>query len=216
MIHYPAFIDYELPNGEGVAAVVRGWNRLEKLLLFGTGIRSEDICELELPQLRVLSMYHLSPPVPLDWLAENRSMSNLTKLAFHPRAEGTPLVGPEELRALIRSPYLKKIRHLQLRYTDIGDIGISYLVKAGWLRRLRVLDLRHGTVTNRGARLLAESPDFSHLQRLDLRRNRLRRSGVRLLEDAGDEFGVTVLVEHQQRPDSTGYTDDYLVDGEID
>lgn len=215
-IRYNAFIAYEPPAGPGVAAVVRNWRRLERLLLYGTGIRSEDISELDLPALRVLALYHFHAPAPLDWLAENPAMANLTKLALQPRPEGIAAAGPEGFRELLRSPHLRRIRHLQLRYTDIGDRGMADLVRSGWLRRLRVLDLRHGTVTNRGARSLVEAPDFGNLQRLDLQRNRIRRTGVRLLEDAGDEFGVVVSVEHQQRSEGLGSPDDELFDPEID
>ena len=77
----------------------------------------------------------------------------------------------EQVRALVRSTHLKKLTHLQLRLSDMGDDGIREFIASGILKQLKWLDLRHGCVTDEGARLLAECPDAKHLERIDLSRN---------------------------------------------
>jgi hypothetical protein len=159
-----------------------------------------------LGHLRVLRIYHLGImdtrgeragyAYPLDVLAANAALGNVTHLLFHPHqeeyrgypapVEGYPSFLPlAQVRALFLSPHLPKLTRLQLRLSDMGDEGCREIVASGILRRLRRLDLRHGRITDEGARILAACPDLKHLERLDLSRNAVTAEGARALQAAG-------------------------------
>jgi hypothetical protein len=151
---------------------------------------------------------------PVKDLAANPALSGLTHLLIHPHATfDEPNIRLEDMRALVRSPHLRNLRHLQLRLSDMGDAGVAEIIAAGVLRRLEVLDLRHGVVTDEGARLLAACPDVRHLRCLDLQRNRLTPAGVAALE----AVGVPVRLDNQQQPGADGaYDDYYLYEGDVE
>src|SRR5262249_24283367 len=99
---------------------------------------------------------------------------------LHGRARGAFLT-LEELAAVVRSPHLRSLTHLQLRCSNAGDAGIEEVIASGILKRLKVLDLRFGTVTDEGARALARCPDAAGLEMLDLEFNMLTDEGVEAL-----------------------------------
>ena len=151
-----------------------------------------------LTNLRVLRVYHLGKDgtnvwhrgereryeYPLDVLADNSALANLTHLLFHPHHEewgGSSFLPLEQVRALLTSKYLPRLTHLQLRLSSMGDEGCDALASSGILKRLRWLDLRHGCITDRGAHVLAACPDLKHLEYLDLCRNGLTESGITAL-----------------------------------
>ncbi len=182
--------------------------RLEELHLL---CKEYDVKKLfssrKLTRLRVLRIYHLGVrradqqegrryEYPLDVLAKNRTFGNLTHLLFHPHhAEYHPDYfekGPRpsflplgQVRALVRSPHLRKLTHLQLRLSNMGDEGCAELVRSGILGRLKWLDLRHGCVTDKGADTLAACPDLPRLEHLDLSRNALTKKGIAALRATG-------------------------------
>lgn len=157
-------------------------------------------------QLRVLRIAHYgvygrrsdaSPyAYPLDVLAKNPAYRNLTHLLFHPHHEewhrehsgsdrkGSFLPLPA-VRALLHSPHLQGLTHLQLRLSNMGDEGVREIVNSGVLSRLVDLDLRHGCITDVGAKILVEHKDTQRLQRLDLGGNALSGEGVALLTELG-------------------------------
>jgi uncharacterized protein (TIGR02996 family) len=200
-------------DGEHVVAIVEKMTRLEELHLLAHNVAEEQIFALRtLTNLRVLRLYH-GHPAPLSALADNPTFANLTHLLLHPHAswEGSSLP-LEDVRALVRSPHLTKLRHLQLRLSDMGDAGIRAIVESGILERLDVLDLRHGCVTDAGAMLLALRPDVRHLKLLDLQRNRLTSVSIDLMP-----LGPDVRVDHQHQPDESGeHNDDYLLEGDVE
>ncbi len=203
------------PNGRTVVPLVAEMSRLEELYLFAHDVDAAGLFRLtNLTRLRVLQLYHLNE-YPLEALAGNPNFGGLTHLLLHPHAtpwDGSALELPA-VRALVRSPHLPNLTHLQLRLSDMGDAGVEEIVRSGILRRLTVLDLRHGAVTDAGARLLAECPDVKHLKRLDLQRNRLTGAGIALLRAAG----VNAKLVNQHQPDETGaYNDDYLYEGDVE
>src|SRR5262249_29914364 len=140
------------------------------------------ILALDLPHLRVFQHYH-GRVYPLDVLAANPALGALTHLLCFPHSFA-PEPGEEvnegygtaisrtNVRAVLTSPHLRSLTHLQLRACDGGDGTIEDVVASGVLDRLRVLDLRHGYVTDRGARLLADCPYARRLELLDLVNNR--------------------------------------------
>src|SRR5262249_61297599 len=75
-------------------------------------------------------------------------------------------------RAVVTSPHLTSLTHLQLRCCDGGDGLIDDIVASGVLKRLKMLDLRHGHVTDAGARVLAGCSDARNLEAVDLINNR--------------------------------------------
>jgi hypothetical protein len=163
---------------------------------------------------------------PLEVLAANATLGNLTTLQFHPhyhREHGGVTeeadLGPEvayiplsAVTALMRATNLPKLRHLQLRLSSMGDMGVRQIVDSGLLARLEVLDLRHGCVTDRGARILAGCPDARRLRRLDLSRNRLTEEGVRRLK----ALGIEASVEDQWGLGNDGHYTSYLQEGDFE
>jgi uncharacterized protein (TIGR02996 family) len=154
-----------------------------------------------LTHLRVLRAYHVGRrrrdggdseyEYPLGVLAANPSLANLTHLQFHPHFAEDGYEGDErsyipldQVRALLRGKHLKKLTHLQLRLSDMGDEGVREIVASGILKRLKWLDLRHGCITDAGARLFAECPDARNLERLDLSRNAVSAAGLAVLRQA--------------------------------
>ncbi|HEY7155909.1 MAG TPA: TIGR02996 domain-containing protein [Gemmataceae bacterium] len=153
--------------------------RLEKMRLFVRGYDPAKLFALpNLTSLRVLQIHNLEERHPLEVLAENAALSNLTHLLLHPHASRDVLIGLAGVRAVIQSPHLRSLTHLQLRCSDLGDVGCTEIVTSGILKRLKVLDLRHGEITDAGARILADCSDLQRLELLDIDRNGLTQTGI--------------------------------------
>jgi uncharacterized protein (TIGR02996 family) len=185
----------------GLAHAVAAMPRVEVLDLYCKEYDSGALYQLtNLTHLRELRIYHLggraragfNPIYPLNVLANNPVFANLTHLLFHPHlGEDLDNDGPisyipvEQVRALVRSPHLKKLTHLQLRLSDMGDDGVREIIASGILKQLKWLDLRGGRISDGGAKLLAACPDAKHLEHLDLSRNAVTSAGLRALRKAG-------------------------------
>jgi uncharacterized protein (TIGR02996 family) len=160
-----------------------------------------------LSKLRILQHYH-GHAYPLEALAANPALARLTHLLCfphkHARLEpGRPgwssAISRAGVAAVVRSPHLNSLTHLQLRCCDGGDDMVEDVIASGILKRLRVLDLRHGRVTDKGATFLAARPEGKGLE-LDLVNNRLTSAGIAALQVAG----ARVRAEDQQtRPYDT-------------
>jgi uncharacterized protein (TIGR02996 family) len=202
-----------------LAPLVGRMPRLEELSVFGHIYGREagrpDLSALfsspTLGNLRLLRYYH-GHTYPLEALAANPALGRLTHLLCFPHSFAREIdrrtvrtaIGRAGVRAIVTSPHLTALTHLQLRCCDGGDPMVEDIVASGVLRRLKVLDLRHGHVTDRGARLLASCPEARNLEVLDLINNRLTPSGVAALRRAR----VPVRAERQQdRP----YHDDSIL-----
>jgi uncharacterized protein (TIGR02996 family) len=188
--------------------------RLEELYIFGH-INSTDmgradlrriVSPLTLYNLCVFQHYH-GHAYPLEALAGNPALGRLTHLLCFPHDFAgeydqttsrftSTAIGRAGVRAVVTSPYLTALTHLQLRCCDGGDPMIGDIVASGVLKRLKVLDLRHGHVSDEGARRLAGSPELRHLELLDLTNNRLTDAGVAALRATG----VRLVSEGQQSP----------------
>jgi uncharacterized protein (TIGR02996 family) len=186
----------------GLEQILISMPRLEELHLLTNSCNLLTLFSSpDLTRLRVLRVYHQGEhrgenrryEYPLDVLAANPAFSNLTHLQFHPHyaeesnEDGSDLsyIPLEQIRALVRSPHLKKLTHLQLRLSDMGDDGVREIIASGILKQLKWLDLRHGCVTDEGARLLTAHPDAKLLERLDLSRNAVTAEGLAALRAAG-------------------------------
>ena len=186
---------------QGLEHLVGGMKRVEVLNLYCKGYESAPLFKLtNLTHLRELRIYHLGGydwdrryEYALDVLAKNPTFANLTHLLFHPHgAEGgdeddkdKSYIPLKQVQALVRSPHLKKLTHLQLRLSDMGDDGVREIIASGILKQLKWLDLRHGAITDAGANLFAASPDAKNLEHLDLSRNGVSAKGLSALRKAG-------------------------------
>src|SRR5262249_22665516 len=97
------------------------------------------------------------------------------------------------LQDVLYSPFLKRLRTLDLRGCGVRHIGAHVVATAQPLTALRRLLLSGNAVGDVGARALAESPHLGGLEVLDL-----RDSGTRLkpatVEARRARFGGRVLL----------------------
>jgi uncharacterized protein (TIGR02996 family) len=153
--------------------------RIEELRLYASHYAPARLFSLSnLSSLRVLQLYCLAERYPLEVLARNPALGNLTHLLLHPQAFIEPLIDLTGVRAIVNSRHLRSLTHLQLHGSDLGDVGCTEIVTSSILKRLKVLDLRHGEITDAGARILADCPDLRRLELLDIERNALTQSGI--------------------------------------
>jgi hypothetical protein len=166
----------------------------------------EKLFALPMPYLRTLHVYHLHD-YPLGILAANASLKHLITLSCWPHAlephANEAYIRPEGFRALVDSPHLQSLAHLELYLTDIGDEEMNFLVKSGILRQLRVLDLWSSRVSDTGAQTLAACPDLRRLAKLRLAQNQLTESGIEALKatgvnlDAEEQFSAEEIADYQ-------------------
>jgi uncharacterized protein (TIGR02996 family) len=178
----------------GLERLVAEMARIEELHLICKSYTSAALFALpNLTNLRVLRMYAQGEPysagayeIPLDVLAANPTLGNLTHLALHPHfAFDRSFIPLRRVEPVFRSPHLKNLTHLQLRLSDMGDDGVRALIGSGVLKRLKWLDLRYGCITDEGARLLVACPDAKNPERIDLSRNAVTATGLAALRTAG-------------------------------
>ncbi len=192
--------------GEHVYDFVKQMPDVEELRIFAHVRDAKKLVALPMPNLRVFELYH-GWSYPLDKLASNTSLTNLTHLHCHPHGledDNPPYIRLAGLKAVCRSPHLKKLTHLRLRLTDFGDKGAEEIVSSGILKQLKVLDLRHGCMSDKGAKALAASPDLKNLTLLDVSFNALTKEGI----DALKATGVPLAANHMHT-DTAYDPDDY-------
>jgi uncharacterized protein (TIGR02996 family) len=213
-------------DGEQAFHLIKQMPNLEELYLFAHRVDTGKIASLKMPNLRVFQLYH-STQYPLDKLANNPSLTQLTAILCHPHAlepdgesddeDGTvhAYIRLKHLRAICRSPYLQNLSILRLRLTDFGDQGAREIVQSGILQRLTVLDLQGGCLSDEGAEIFANCPDLRHLERLNLSRNALTPHGIELLQKTG--VSIDVSSQHNERPPfAENAFLEYLYDGDIE
>ncbi len=196
--------------GAELAEVLRKMPLLEELHVHVPVWRIEDVFGLDtLGRLRVME-YNFCQHAPLEELAGNRSLGNLTHLLIHGVPGGwdyselsdDPMSG---LGQLVNSKKLPRLTHLQLHWLWNNDAVCEEVVASGILKRLQVLDLAFGWVTDHGARVLARCRDARRLKELNLSYNALTGAGVSVLEEAG----VRVVAAHQRDADDVGHPPDH-------
>src|SRR5579871_4283305 len=148
-----------------------------------------------LNNLRVLQVCGYNDPYPLEVLAGNPALKNLTHLQLQCVQSGDLLIDLAGARAIVHSPHLPKLTHLQMHRANLGDVGCTDIVTSGILKRLKVLDLRHGEITDSGARTLADCPDLRNLELLDIERNGLTQTGIDALRRV---LGGALRADNQQ------------------
>jgi uncharacterized protein (TIGR02996 family) len=199
-------------NGEGVVALVKKMPLLEELCASAHHVETPELFSLPLPHLRKLRVEHVCE-YPLEILAANKSLTNLTHLSLWPHAlepgDSAAYITCAGASALFWSPHLKSLTDLELRNSDTGDEGIAALVESGMLRRLKTLSLDGGCITDEGARTLAACKDLTHLESLRLCDNMIGDEGQAALRDTG----VNVAFGQQFDPDDREEFE-YLMDGD--
>jgi uncharacterized protein (TIGR02996 family) len=221
--------DDEYPNchtsGELAHHVVKQMPNVEELYLLAHRVDANKLFVLPMPKLRVLQLYH-SNRYPLDKLAANKTLTNLTTILCHPHAlddggddeegGGGAYIRFTHLKAICRSPQLSKLIHLRLRLTDFGDKGADEIIASGILKRLKTLDLQGGCITDKGAQKLAACADLKNLEHLNLRSNALTDTGVKALKATGVKLDVAN--QHNQQPGEfgDGGMPEYLFEGDIE
>jgi hypothetical protein len=208
-------------SGELAYHLVKQMPNLEELYLLAHRVDANKIFSLPMPRLRVLQLYH-SDSYPLDKLAANRSLANLSTLLCHPHAldfdreEEGAYIRLSHLRAICRSQHLKSLTNLCLRLTDFGDAGAKEIVESGILKRLKVLDLQGGCITDEGARLLSGSADLKHLEYLNLSRNALTKAGEQVITATGVKSSVSSQHGEASGDFGDGEIPEYLFEGDIE
>jgi hypothetical protein len=204
----------------GIDRLIAGMPRIEELHLLCKEYDSAALFALpNLTNLRVLRMYALGDPnnydnfeIPLDVLAQNKALGNLTHLLLHPHfADDRSFIPLGRVAPVFRSPHLKNLTHLQLRLSDMGDAGVQEIVSSGILKRLKALDLRHGCITDQGAALFAACSDARNLERLDLSRNCVSSAGLSALHNAGVNAVANKPLTIEELADNT-----YLHEGDFE
>lgn len=205
----------------GIDRLIAEMPHIEELHLLCKEYDSGSLFALpNLTRLRVLRMYSLGEPyarddkyeIPLDVLAANPALGNLSHLLLHPHfADDRSFIPLGRVASLLRSKYLTRLTHLQLRLSDMGDEGVGEIVASGILKRLKVLDLRHGAITDDGARIFAACPDARRLERLDLSRNAVTEVGLAALRKAG----VNAVANHPLSPEELA-DGQYLHEGDFE
>ncbi|QJW96556.1 TIGR02996 domain-containing protein [Frigoriglobus tundricola] len=206
-------------SGAFVHGVVARMPQLEELYLYAHSMEPAALFALPLSRLRILRVDH-EMSYPLDVLAANSLLGNLTHILCHPHAQRPEdphaYIRLDQLRALCRSPHLPRLTYLQLCLTDFGDEGAEEVIASGVLKRLRVLDLSYGCMTDSGAIALAACSDLKNLSLLDLTMNSLTEVGIAALTATGVPFKADQQhAEHPSRIDEHGYLE-YLSYGDIE
>lgn len=207
-------------NGAVAFHYLKQMPNVEEIYLLVHGVDTKKLFALPMPKLRILQLYH-SNSYPLEKLAANPSLGNLTTLLCHPHAmeyddeETGAYIRLPHLRAVCRSPHLKALSNLRLRLTDFGDAGAKEIVESGILKRLKVLDVQGGCITDTGARLLADCPDLKHLDYLNLSRNALTKAGAKAIAATGVKADVSA--QHGESGEAgEGEIPEYLFEGDIE
>jgi uncharacterized protein (TIGR02996 family) len=209
-------------SGELAYHLVKQMPNIEELYLLAHQVDGDKLFVLPMPNLRVFQLYH-SNNYPLEKLAANKTLTNLTAILCHPHAidyddaDDGAYIRLAQLRAICRSPHLKGLTHLRLRLTDFGDKGAKEIVDSGILKRLKMLDLLGGSMTDKGAKLLADCPDLKHLEFLHLSNNALTAEGTKAIKATGVKCDLS---EQHGDDDESEFGDDeipgYLFDGDIE
>ncbi|HEY1191114.1 MAG TPA: TIGR02996 domain-containing protein [Gemmata sp.] len=214
LCHSTMVSPFETLTAQQVLDLLTKCPRLEELYLNnGLAEAHRLFASPMLSQVRVLQYYYgtdgsrfdRNPPRPITYelagLANNPAIANVNTLRFHPGRHSVLLL--PQVDALLQSPHLPKLAHLQLHMTTFGDDICPRLIASGILKRLKTLDLGYGNMTDAGAQQLAACADTKQLQVLDLSRNALTPAGVAALRSAG--VRVVADAQHAANEDYPEY-----------
>ncbi|MBX9681361.1 MAG: TIGR02996 domain-containing protein [Gemmataceae bacterium] len=86
--------------------------------------------------------------------------------------------------SLAASPFLKRIRFLDLSDNMLGNRSLRVLAQSPWLTNLQGLNLSSSLLSDAGLAALVASPYLTNLEELYLCDNRIGRSGIRALTES--------------------------------
>jgi uncharacterized protein (TIGR02996 family) len=203
-------------RGDRVYDFVKQMPDVEELRICAHVRDASKLMAMPMPNLRVFQLYH-GWSYPLEKLAANKSVANLTHLLCHPHAlehDDEPYIRLKQLRAICRAPHLTKLTHLCLRNSDVGDAGAKEIAESGILKRLRVLELQLGCISDKGAKALAASPDIKNLRVLDLTHNALTQEGIAALQATGVK--LVAKDQHDQTRFDPDEENEFLWQGDVE
>jgi uncharacterized protein (TIGR02996 family) len=199
-------------SGETAVDLVARRPRIEELYLFAHQVDMKQLFALKnLTKLRILQLYH-NHHYPLEVLADNPALKNLNQVFFYPHMpdDQESQISLESVRALVCSPHLTSLTHLQLRLSDMGDEGCEELVRSGIFKRLKMLDMKYGRIGDEGAEILVACADVKNLDLLEISFNFLTDAGIAALKKAGI---AKVQATNQYGP---GGEEEYLWHGDME
>ena len=215
LTHSTMISAFEDTTAKQVVQLLEKNPRLEELYLNTNTTKPEALfADPGLGNLRVLQYYYGterygSKPgaaCPLAALAKNASLKKLTTLRLHPGRDAS--IDLKQFAALVRSPNLPALRHLQVHMSTLGPKMYEHVVESGILKRLETLDLGYGAMTDESALVLAACPDLKKLKSLDVSRNALTDSGIAALRATG----VQVVADNQHEAGN----DEYLFEVDVE
>jgi uncharacterized protein (TIGR02996 family) len=103
-------------------------------------------------------------------------------------------LGDEGVRALAECPHLSGLKGLHLNRNKVGDAGVQALAADAYLASLTFLELSGNEIGDEGARALAESPHLTRLRELHLGSNKVGDAGARALAASAHLAGLAELV----------------------
>jgi uncharacterized protein (TIGR02996 family) len=177
--------------GDGAERLLKRMPKLQSLHLEITEVDSKDIFRAKLPELRELTVLHLSK-YDVAALAKNKCMSNLESIHFHPHAAendyvDNAFIDQKDVSAICKSKNLGSLRNLTLNCADVGDKGLKEIVDSGLLKQLAKLELSHAGISDEGAELLVQAD--SELEYLGLKGSYLSAAMIKALKKS---FGNAV------------------------
>jgi hypothetical protein len=125
---------------------------VEEITLRASRFLKHAAAIVSLAPVRELHLLNAKPHVPA--LAACRHLARIEQLQFD---ESNAALNAAAARALARSPYLDRLRELDLTGCRVGDSGFKALMASRSLPRLEVLDLYGNGVGNGMAEILPEA-----------------------------------------------------------
>src|SRR5262245_25967748 len=114
-------------------------------------------------------------------------------LCVHPSDGDVEPVTDADVAALVSSPYLARLKSLQLFGYRLGDATARAIAGSQKLRGLESLDLNSNRIGRAGAAALAASPGLASLRELNLSNNRLGSASVKALLHSPHLKGLTSM-----------------------
>ncbi|EFC47156.1 hypothetical protein NAEGRDRAFT_47484 [Naegleria gruberi] len=174
-------------KGVKLLANCADFGQLQHLNLRSNGINFEGINALSksefIKNLKSLNLrFNNLGKESFEVLTESENFKNLTELNLYNSTNASSnrprrafmmeyRTNDESYQKLVKSPYLKNLKSLNLRYCDIGNAFAIELSNNIEMRNLTTLNLQHNYIGDEGLRHLSTSTHLSNLTNLNLQFN---------------------------------------------
>jgi Ran GTPase-activating protein (RanGAP) involved in mRNA processing and transport len=191
------FHNYIHDAGVKALATSRHLTKLERLDLGWNYIRARGVNYLaESKNFRELQDLNLVTnrigKLGVEALANSANLTHLTALNLG--GDETPAKN-RDFSALASSPFLKRLKVLELEGNEIGDAGLIEIFQSPNLARITLLNVNGNNLTPNGLRVLLQSPLVSKLRSLNLGWNRnLQLAGAQLLSATAELKNLRELI----------------------